>query len=122
MDCAATRFPDGHFDLIVSHNLMHESSDATRRGMLRESWRLLAPGGVMVHQDVPLRFANLNPVQQFDFSWDTLNNNEPYWEVYATADLAADMSGAGIPADHSHVGSLPRKEGSLPWFVATAWK
>ena len=122
MDCAATHFPDGHFDLIVSHNLMHESSDATRRGMLRESWRLLAPGGVMVHQDVPLRFANLIPVQQFDFSWDTLNNNEPYWEVYATADLAADMAGTGIPAEHSHVGSMPRNEGSLPWFVATAWK
>lgn len=122
MDCAAARFPNEHFDLIVSHNLMHEISDATRKGMLRESWRMLAPGGVMVHQDVPLRFANLTPAQQFDFSWDTLNNNEPYWEVYATADLAADMADAGIPAAQSHVGSLPRKAGSLPWFVATAWK
>jgi SAM-dependent methyltransferase len=122
MDCAATRFADGHFDLIVSHNMMHEISDATRKGMLRESWRLLAPGGVMVHQDVPLRFASLNEFQRFDFSWDTLNNNEPYWEVYATADLAADMQAAGIPADRTHVGSLPKREGSLPWFVATAWK
>lgn len=122
MDCAATRFPDGHFDLIISHNLMHEISHATRKGMLRESWRLLAPGGVMVHQDVPLRFANLTEFQRFDFSWDTLNNNEPYWEVYATADLNADMQEAGIPVALTHVGSLPKREGSLPWFVATAWK
>jgi 2-polyprenyl-3-methyl-5-hydroxy-6-metoxy-1,4-benzoquinol methylase len=122
MDCAATRFADGYFDLVVSHNLMHEISDATRKGMLRDSWRLLAPGGVMVHQDVPLRFAQLTPVQQFDFSWDTLNNNEPYWEVYATADLAADMLAAGIPIERSHVGSLPKKAGTLPWFVTTAWK
>lgn len=122
MDCAATRFPDGHFDLIVSHNTMHEISDATRKGMLRESWRLLAPDGVMVHQDVPLRFANLTEFQKFDLSWDTLNNNEPYWEVYATADLADDMQTAGIPAANTHVGSLPKREGSLPWFVAAAWK
>ncbi len=122
MDCAATTFTDDSFDLIVSHNLMHEISDATRKGMLRESWRLLAPGGVMVHQDVPLRYSELSPVQQFDFGWDTLNNNEPYWEVYATADLAADMAAVGIPADRSHVGSLTKKAGSLPWFVATAWK
>jgi ubiquinone/menaquinone biosynthesis C-methylase UbiE len=122
MDCAATRFPDGHFDLIVSHNLMHEISDATRRGMLRETWRLLAPGGVAVHQDVPLRFAQLDEFQKFDFSWDTLNNNEPFWEVYADADLLADLLDAGIPADRTHVGSLPKKAGSLPWFVAAAWK
>ena len=122
MDCAATRFPDGHFDLVVSHNLMHEISDGTRKAMLRDSWRLLAPGGVMVHQDLPLRYSQLNPLQQFDFSWDTLNNNEPFWEVYATADLSADLLAAGIPVEHSHVGSLPKKAGSLPWYVATAWK
>jgi ubiquinone/menaquinone biosynthesis C-methylase UbiE len=122
MDCAHLSFADNYFDLIVSHNLMHEISDATRLGMLRETWRLLAPGGVAVHQDVPLRFAGLSEFQKFDFSWDTLNNNEPFWEVYANADLARDMQHAGIPTDHTHVGSLPKTEGSLPWFVAAAWK
>jgi ubiquinone/menaquinone biosynthesis C-methylase UbiE len=122
MDCAATSFPDGHFDLVVSHNLMHEISDATRIGMLRETWRLLAPGGVAVHQDVPLRFHGLDEFQKFEMSWDTLNNNEPFWEVYANADLAKDMAGVGIPAAQTHVGSLPQVQGSLPWFVACCWK
>lgn len=122
MDCAATRFPDGYFDLIVSHNLMHEIPDATRKGMLRETWRLLAPGGVAVHQDVPLRFQGLSEFKKFEMSWDTLNNNEPYWEVYANADLAADMRLAGIPDACTYVGSLPAASGSLPWFVAAIHK
>ena len=122
MDCAATTFPDQYFDLIISHNMMHEISDATRRGMLRESWRLLAPGGVCVHQDVPLRFAGLSEFQKFEMSWDTHNNNEPYWEVYANADLLADMRAAGIPESSIHVGSLPAAAGSLPWYVAAMAK
>jgi hypothetical protein len=97
---------------------MHEISDATRRGMLRESWRLLAPGGVCVHQDVPLRFAGLSEFDRFELSWDTLNNNEPYWEVYANADLARDLEAAGVPRERSHVGHLPAREGTLPWYVA----
>jgi SAM-dependent methyltransferase len=117
-DCVATGFPDGHFDLVVSHNLMHESSDATRRGMLRETWRLLAPGGVFVHQDVPLRFAGLSEFRKFELSWDTRNNNEPFWEVYANADLDADLAAAAIPRDRTWVGHLPQSDGSLPWFVA----
>ncbi len=121
-DCAATGFPDGHFDLIVSHNLMHEIPAATRRAMLSETWRLLAPGGVFVHQDIPLRFEALSEFRRFEVSWDTRNNNEPYWEVYGAADLRADLAGAGIPDDCSHVGHLDAAEGSLPWYVAAGWK
>lgn len=122
MDVSHTRFEDESFDLIVSHNLMHEISAPTRRGMLRESRRLLRPGGVCVHQDVPLRFQGLSEFRKFDMSWDTLNNNEPYWEVYANADLQPELRAAGFAEDCIHVGSLPAAQGSLPWFVACAWR
>jgi len=122
MDVARTRFENESFDLIVSHNLMHEISAPTRRGMLRESRRLLRPGGVCVHQDVPLRFQGLSEFRKFDMSWDTLNNNEPYWEVYANADLQPELRAAGFAEDCIHVGSLPAAQGSLPWFVACAWR
>jgi len=122
MDVARTRFEDESFDLIVSHNLMHEISAPTRRGMLRESRRLLRPGGVCVHQDVPLRFQGLSEFRKFEMSWDTLNNNEPYWEVYANADLQPELRAAGFAEDCIHVGSLPAAQGSLPWFVACAWR
>jgi SAM-dependent methyltransferase len=119
-DCAATGFADGSFDLVVSHNLMHEISEATRHAMLRESWRILRPGGVFVHQDVPLRMRGLPAFTRWERAWDTRNNNEPFWEVYGNADLRADMLGAGIPEDCLWEGSLPPTPGSLPWFIATA--
>jgi ubiquinone/menaquinone biosynthesis C-methylase UbiE len=122
MDVGATRFEDESFDLIVSHNLMHEISAPTRRAMLRESRRLLRPGGVCVHQDVPLRFAGLSEFKKFEASWDTLNNNEPYWEVYANADLLPELLAAGFDPQCVHVGSLPARAGTLPWFVACAWR
>ncbi|NDD74457.1 MAG: class I SAM-dependent methyltransferase [Gammaproteobacteria bacterium] len=122
MDCAATRFEDESFDLIVSHNMMHEISGATRRGMLRESRRLLRPGGLCVHQDVPLRFKGLSEFKKFEMSWDTLHNNEPFWEVYANGDLEPELRAAGFDADCIHVGSLEAAQGSLPWFVACGWR
>ncbi|MBM4238478.1 MAG: class I SAM-dependent methyltransferase [Gammaproteobacteria bacterium] len=122
MDVAATQFADESFDLIISHNLMHEISAPTRRGMLHESRRLLRPGGLCVHQDIPLRYQGLSEFRKFEMSWDTLNNNEPYWEVYANADLEPELLAAGFTKDCIHVGSLPAREGTLPWFVACAWR
>jgi ubiquinone/menaquinone biosynthesis C-methylase UbiE len=121
MDVAATSFPDQYFDLIVSHNVMHEISDATRRGMFRESRRLLRPGGVCIHQDVPLRFGGLSEFKKFELSWDTRHNNEPYWEVYANCDPQPELEAAGFAQDCIHVGSLSAAAGSLPWFVACGW-
>jgi SAM-dependent methyltransferase len=74
----ATGFPDGHFDLIVSHILVHETSHAAIRRIMRECHRLLRPGGVVLHVETP-PFRFLDPYDQFMLDWDTRNNNEPYW-------------------------------------------
>jgi SAM-dependent methyltransferase len=119
---AETKFPDGHFDLVVSHNMMHEVSDATRRRALAESFRILRPGGLCVHQDVPLRFSGRSEFEKFELSWDQRHNGEPYWEVYANADLEADLRAAGFPPESIYVGHLEARSGSLPWFVGIARK
>lgn len=121
-DAGATRFAPASFDLVVSHNLMHEIPSPTRVAMLAESWRLLAPGGVFIHQDIPLQFAKLDEFQKFEYSWDTRNNNEPYWEAYANADLEQDLVRAAVPAAHAATGNLPRANGSLPWFIVSGRK
>jgi SAM-dependent methyltransferase len=119
---AETKFPDGYFDLVVSHNMMHEISDATRRRALAESFRVLRPGGLCVHQDVPLRFSGRTEFEKFELSWDQRHNGEPYWEAYANADLQSDLRAAGFPPDSIYVGHLEARAGSLPWFVAVARK
>jgi SAM-dependent methyltransferase len=119
---ADTKFTDGYFDLVVSHNLFHESSDATRRRALQETFRILRPGGVCVHQDVPLRFDGRSEFDKFELSWDQRHNGEPYWEAYANADLEADLCAAGFPPAATFVGHLEARPGSLPWFVSVAQK
>ena len=122
MNAAATGFPDGHFDLIVSHNMLHEISSSTLKAVMLETHRLLAAGGMCIHQDVPLRFAQLTEYERFEYSWDTKNNNEPFWEAYANADLASALIAAGFAPEDVYEGHLPAAPGSLPWFVGTALK
>ena len=71
-------FPDGHFDLIVSHILVHETSNTAIRNIMREAHRLLSPGGVIIHAETP-PYRDLEPFDAFMLDWDTRNNNEPYW-------------------------------------------
>lgn len=91
----ATDFPDGHFDLIVSHIVLHEMSPAALRRMLAECHRLLAPGGLMVHADFP-GYAGVDPLTQAMIDWDTWNNHEPLWGPMRDMDLVAEAAAAGF--------------------------
>jgi SAM-dependent methyltransferase len=122
MDCSATRFPDAHFDLIVSHNLFHEVSNETRRATLRESWRLLAPGGVVLHQDVAIQNASRTPFEQAERAWDVYFNDEPFWEDYADAKIGRELVAAGFPADAVREFPLTKINGPGHWFAVTARK
>ncbi len=119
---AETKFPDAAFDLVVSHNAMHEMSDADAAGMMRESYRLLKPGGVCVHQDVPLRFDQLDDYMQFDYGWDHDYNCEPFWLVYANNDPQAMLLDAGFADEDVYVGFVEQSDKSMRWYVATARK
>ncbi|WP_417612239.1 class I SAM-dependent methyltransferase [Parasphingorhabdus sp.] len=74
----ATDFPDAHFDLIVSHILVHETSNRAIRNIMKEANRLLSPGGLIVHAETP-PYRDLPAYDAFMLDWDTRNNNEPYW-------------------------------------------
>ena len=73
-----TDFEDSSFDLIVSHILLHETSEKAIRHVISECHRLLRPGGLMVHAETP-PYKNLEPFDAFMLDWDTRNNNEPFW-------------------------------------------
>ncbi|MCC5861270.1 MAG: methyltransferase domain-containing protein [Gammaproteobacteria bacterium] len=121
-DVTDTGFADGSFDLVVSHNAMHEMSQVTQAAMMHESFRLLAPGGVCVHQDVPLRYAELDEFTRFERGWDLRNNNEPFWEAYATNDPQRMLAEAGFPEAEISVGYFEQLDGSMRWFLAAARK
>jgi SAM-dependent methyltransferase len=115
-------FPDRHFDLIVSHNLMHEMPPATTAGMFRECARALAPGGITIHQDVPLRYAGLSAFEKWDHGWDRDHNNEPFWLEFAAADVKGALQAAGFAADEVFEALIDQADGSMRWFVVGARK
>ncbi|MCS6927428.1 MAG: class I SAM-dependent methyltransferase [Candidatus Binatia bacterium] len=90
-----TTFADASFDLIVSHILLHETSASALRNIMRECYRLLVPGGMMFHVEVP-QYGGLDPYDAFMLDWDTYNNNEPFWGALHEMDLVALASEAGF--------------------------
>lgn len=91
-----TDFPDGHFDLVVSHILLHETSGTALRNIMRESHRLLKEGGLVIHAEVPTRNHELEPFTEFMRDWSTHYNAEPYWGALHDTDLADVAVKAGF--------------------------
>lgn len=92
-----TDFADASFDLIVSHILLHETSSAAIPRVMRECHRLLKPGGLMLHQEVP-QYEGMPPYDAFILDWDTYNNNEPFWGTVHSMDLQKLAESAGFAA------------------------
>lgn len=117
-----TSYPNGFFELIVSHNLFHESSLAASRAILREVKRLLAPGGILLNLDVPAQNADRDLLQQYLGDWQTLYNAEPCWRAYAGMDLKAELTTAGFAGNRSFVGKEKKLDGPGHWMVFGAQK
>jgi len=121
MSVAELDFPDGCFDLVVSHNLMHEISRKTMAGLFAESRRVLRPGGIAVHQDVPIR-GHRSLFERYMFAWETKYNNEPFWQVFAEADVPRLLAQAGFAEGAIEETHLTRVDGPGSWYVALAHK
>jgi ubiquinone/menaquinone biosynthesis C-methylase UbiE len=93
-----TNFPDEHFDLVVSHILLHECPPDALRRILVESHRVLKPGGLMIHADFP-GYAAMDPLTQAMIDWDTYNNNEPFWGPMRDMDLVSAARDVGFTDD-----------------------
>lgn len=122
MDAARLDFPDGSFDLVVSHNLMHEVSQPQLAAIYKEAWRVLKPGGVVVHQDVPVKGQAFTPFQRFMFSWQNKNNNEPFWDAFTNADTPAIMRAAGFAPDKVLETSIKMLDGPRNWYLVVGEK
>lgn len=106
MNAEHTDFPDGHFDLIVSHILLHETSGKAMPKIIAECHRLLAPGGYMIHADLP-PFDLMDPFTQFILDNETYYNNEPFWGAMRELDQVALAREAGFPADSIRFDTAP---------------
>jgi ubiquinone/menaquinone biosynthesis C-methylase UbiE len=95
-----TGFRAGHFDLVVSHILLHETSEQALHAIVRECHRLLAPGGLMLHAETP-PYRGMDPFDAFMLDWDTRNNNEPFWARSHEIDLSALSAHGGFDPERN---------------------
>jgi SAM-dependent methyltransferase len=109
-DARVTGYPDGHFDLIVSHILFHETWHDIVPRIFAEARRILAPGGVFLNADVPYQPARMPIPKQVTNDWQVRNNGEPFWTGFADTDVAVLLREAGFPpsaivADYEPLGA-----------------
>jgi ubiquinone/menaquinone biosynthesis C-methylase UbiE len=95
MNAERTQFEDGSFDLIVSHILLHETSSKAMPRVFKECYRLLKPGGYMIHADLP-PFDKMDVLTQFILDNETWYNNEPFWGAMRDADQIQLAVNAGF--------------------------
>lgn len=95
MNAEKTEFEDASFDLVVSHILLHETSGKAMPRVFDECFRVLKPGGLMIHADLP-PFDLMDPFTQFILDNETYYNNEPFWGAMRDLDQVALAKKAGF--------------------------
>jgi SAM-dependent methyltransferase len=93
-NAVATDFPDGYFDIVVSMLVTHECPQPVIRGLFKEAYRLLAPGGVTLHDGG----ASLphDPFDNLLMSWFGNNVNEPFSAGFKSLDYDQAFIEAGF--------------------------
>ncbi len=93
-DATATDFPDGHFDIVCSLLVTHEMPAPVIKAMYKEAYRLLTPGGVMLHDG-----GYPEPANAFELlmsTWFAFNANEPFSMGFRALDQHKAIMDAGF--------------------------
>lgn len=121
MDASDLKFDDDSFDLVVSHNMLHEIGPEKRRRAMVEALRVTRPGGLVIFQDVDTRFAPTE-VHKVEKNWDTRYNGERFWQAYNEADLMAEMIAAGFDASDLREHNVSAVSNINRWYVISGRK
>ncbi|MBD2000994.1 class I SAM-dependent methyltransferase [Leptolyngbya sp. FACHB-541] len=102
-----TEFPDQSFDLVVSHILLHEIPGVARKRVFAESYRLLKPGGMMVHLESKLFLQPPTLAARYFRDTEVWANSEPYLASSKFADFPTYALEAGFAPEAFHVHYTP---------------
>ena len=95
-----TNFENETFDLITSCLLLHETSHGAIPKIINETYRLLKPGGWMMHLDVyPFHREAIEPLYDFLKDWEIINNNENFSGALRNMNLQQIFEDAGFSKD-----------------------
>jgi len=95
-DAEAAPFDDESFDLVCSCVMLHETSPDALGAIMAESMRLLKPGGIVAHLEVPQRYDSVPLWTRVRGEIEHDYNNEPNWRPAISADYAGLLKAAGF--------------------------
>jgi ubiquinone/menaquinone biosynthesis C-methylase UbiE len=134
-DAEATKLPSDSYDLVFSAALFHETSAEAIARIIAESLRLLRPGGIAIHLEVPQRFEDMDQWNRVRGRIEHDFNNEPAWKEAISADYVAALTMAGfadVAAGYQDSTATPVRGGGgfsdtskgvfRSWFVASGRK
>ena len=99
MDGEALSFPDESFDIIWSAQVLHELTSKTLEGCFKECYRVLKPGGLMIHMELPPN-REVPAYEQFYIDWDSYYNNEPWYKSFRDRNPVEVVTDAGFDKDN----------------------
>jgi SAM-dependent methyltransferase len=110
-DAEHTGFADASFDLVVSQIILHETTPEATDAIIRESRRLLRPGGIAVHLEIPFRASEGNDFEQFMWLWEQNYNAEPNIAGVLDGDLVGMARAAGLSEVEMGYQDIPSPSG-----------
>lgn len=116
-----TEFADRSFDLVVSHILLHEMPGAARQRVFSESYRLLKPGGVMVHLESQLFLDPPSLVARYFRDTEVWANSEPYLASSKYEDFPTYALGAGFAPEAFQAHRVPGHYGAQQGDTTPRW-
>ncbi|MDX2144995.1 MAG: class I SAM-dependent methyltransferase [Rhodospirillaceae bacterium] len=89
-----TKFPTGHFDIVVSNLVFHEVSEQGAKDIIKEIARVLRPGGVFSPTDTntPPATVKAKYTLWYNYRW----NHEDWYADWHSVDFAGEMRKSGL--------------------------
>ena len=94
-DAEHTGYADESFDVVYSCMFLHEVPGKNIRNIFKEAHRLLKPGGVMIHYELPPN-SLLAPYDGFYLDWDSYYNKEPFYKPFRDMSPSEECAKAGF--------------------------
>jgi ubiquinone/menaquinone biosynthesis C-methylase UbiE len=117
MNAEALDFPDESFDVVFSSMFLHEIPKKGIAKVLAEAYRVLKPGGLMLHMELPPN-DQLSPYDAFYLDWDSSYNNEPFYKPFRDLNPREICKRAGFDPKKYVQFVSP----SIGWYGEKAWR
>ncbi len=118
-DAERPKFEDESVDLIFTSMLLHELPEKTIGNVFKEAHRMLKPGGLMLHMELPPNNMTA-PYDSFYLDWDSYYNKEPFYKAFRDSDLKQVCAAGGFSNEKFVFFTVPSRHLSGPEAILDA--